>query len=244
VPDGCTAEPPRRLECACPHHGARPEIDGGGRQRADSLTAGLPRPQQPPPPSASSARTVCERSYELLFTKHYTPIFAVCRRYLNDDGDAEDVTQETFVRALDHPEVFNKPRAWLICVATRLCIDHLRRRRRVEMALSSILVRTAHATPEFAADGELAGSVDDALAMLTLAERRVLTCTLLEDLSHAETGRRLGIAESTSRVLLSRALKRLRAQPTLGDHAILQGRPIGGSDDEQQPTLRGTVTAR
>lgn len=221
MPAGCTAEPLRRIEHTRADHSARPRIDGGGRHRPDSVTAGLPRPRQPPPPSASSAGTVCEKPYELLFREHYTPVFAVCRRYLNDEGDAEDVTQETFVRALDHPEVFNKPRAWLICVATRLCIDDLRRRRRGQTALSSLLAQTAHAAPQFAADGELAGSVDHVLAMLTLAERRVLTCTLLEDLSHAETGRRLGIAQSTSRVLLSRALKRLRAHPTVGDHAIL-----------------------
>lgn len=155
--------------------------------------------------------------YDLLFAQHYASVFAVCRRYLSDDGDAEDTTQETFVRALDHPEVYTKPRRWLTCVATRLCIDHIRRRRRLQLALASFVVQTAPSIRQFSTGDELAGSVDDVLAPLTLAERRVLTCTLLEDLSHAETSRRLGITQSTSRVLLSRALKRLRAQPTVHD---------------------------
>src|ERR1700730_6330265 len=50
----------------------------------------------------------------------------------------------------------------------------------------------------------------DLLTALTAAERRVVTCVMLGGLSHAEASRRLGISASTSRVLLSRALKKLR----------------------------------
>jgi RNA polymerase sigma factor (sigma-70 family) len=155
--------------------------------------------------------------YEALFRMHHAFILNLCLKRLQDASDAEDAVQETFLRALSHPRVLEEPIPWLIRVATHLCIDQLRRRRRAELALKALKARTSHCFEN--EDSERPGAsvdVDDLLAILTEAERRVITLTLLWDKAHGDVATGLGITSSTSRVLRSRALKKLRVAVSAG----------------------------
>lgn len=143
-------------------------------------------------------------------------MLALCLRRLQDVCDAEDAAQETFVRALGHEAVFAAPVPWLLRVATNICIDHFRRRQTRELLLSALRIGFASHTgdwPEF-------DDMDRLLSFLTAAERKVITATILEDHSHIEAGELLGISASTSRVLQSRALRKLRDQE-LADGAVV-----------------------
>lgn len=75
--------------------------------------------------------------YEELYRLHYSTVLGVCVRRLQGMADAEDAVQETFVRALAHPEVFIKPAPWLARVAIRVCIDELRRRQRGDLRFAA-----------------------------------------------------------------------------------------------------------
>lgn len=57
----------------------------------------------------------------------YTRIFHYCLYYLHQKEDAEDATQETFLRYLQHPEYESHPRQYLYRIAKNLCIDKLRK---------------------------------------------------------------------------------------------------------------------
>src|SRR5579862_3682824 len=64
-------------------------------------------------------------------------IYNLVYRNLGNRDDAEDVTQETFIRAWSHSERFDASRsfeAWVIRIALNLCIDTVRRRRRQRTA--------------------------------------------------------------------------------------------------------------
>ena len=66
-----------------------------------------------------------------LWTAHRGVVRDVAYRALGSVAEAEDVTQETYIRLLarmDEPdaEPLDEPRAWLITVASRLAIDRLR----------------------------------------------------------------------------------------------------------------------
>ena len=62
--------------------------------------------------------------------QHRQALFGLCYRMLGSAADADDLVQDTFRRALEKPpkDTAAPLRPWLVTVATRLCIDALRRR--------------------------------------------------------------------------------------------------------------------
>jgi RNA polymerase sigma-70 factor (ECF subfamily) len=67
-------------------------------------------------------------------TEHRGLLFALCYRMTGCAADADDLVQETFVRALATPpsDMSRELRPWLVQVAVNLCRDQLRRRKRLQ----------------------------------------------------------------------------------------------------------------
>jgi len=73
-----------------------------------------------------------ERAYRELIQRYQRQVYSVALRMVRRNEDAEDLTQETFVRmfrALDRYDPSRPFAAWLFTITSRLCIDHLRRRK-------------------------------------------------------------------------------------------------------------------
>ena len=73
-----------------------------------------------------------ERAYGLIVERYQARIFSLAWRMVRQREDAEDLTQETFVRMFRAAARYDPTRpfaAWLFTIASRLCIDHIRRRR-------------------------------------------------------------------------------------------------------------------
>jgi RNA polymerase sigma-70 factor (ECF subfamily) len=73
-----------------------------------------------------------QRACRDLVRRYQRPVFSVLMRVVRRAEDAEDLAQETFVRMFRALERYDPERpftAWLFTIATRLAIDHLRRRR-------------------------------------------------------------------------------------------------------------------
>ena len=92
----------------------------------------------PGPPPADEAEIIrrClvgdERAHRELMARFERPVFSVAMRMLRQREDAEDVTQETFIRVFRALERYDPSRpftAWLFTITSRLCIDLLRRRK-------------------------------------------------------------------------------------------------------------------
>jgi RNA polymerase sigma-70 factor (ECF subfamily) len=65
------------------------------------------------------------------FEDHRSFLWGLCYRVTGSASDADDVVQETFIKALEHsPDTLAEPRPWLVRVAVNLSRDLLRRRRR------------------------------------------------------------------------------------------------------------------
>ncbi|MFM7230687.1 MAG: RNA polymerase sigma factor [bacterium] len=67
-----------------------------------------------------------------LVRRYQRPVYSVIARMVRRAEDAEDLTQETFVKAFRALDRFDTERpfaAWILTIASRLAIDHLRRRR-------------------------------------------------------------------------------------------------------------------
>jgi len=73
-----------------------------------------------------------EQAYRQIVARYQRQVYSLALRVVRQAEDAEDLTQETFVRmfrALDRYDSSRPFGAWLFTIASRLCIDHLRRQR-------------------------------------------------------------------------------------------------------------------
>ncbi|MFD0883651.1 sigma factor, partial [Streptosporangium algeriense] len=79
----------------------------------------------------SQAGTADEQLVRALFDEHGGPLYGYVLRLTGDSGRAEDVVQETLLRAWRHPDALSgKPiRAWLFTVARNLVVDQHRARK-------------------------------------------------------------------------------------------------------------------
>src|SRR4051794_31210002 len=59
-----------------------------------------------------------------IFDEHRALLFSIAYRMLGSAADAEDMLQETFLRFQESPEA-QSPRAYLVTILTRLCLNHL-----------------------------------------------------------------------------------------------------------------------
>lgn len=75
---------------------------------------------------------VGEVETEALFRANHDRICRYILRLVRNPAEAEDLTQETFLRACRHRDALRDPeavRGWLYRIATNVCLDHLRQRR-------------------------------------------------------------------------------------------------------------------
>ncbi len=150
-------------------------------------------------------------------------LYRVARAILRDDGEAEDVMQDTYVRAYQHLAQFaGRARfsTWLIRIAVHEALARKRRRQRLEGldAITSpsgdILVPASRAfDPEsVASNSELRRVLEQAILALPEDYRTVLVMRDVDELSTAETAAALEITEENAKVRLHRARALLRKQ--------------------------------
>ena len=146
-------------------------------------------------------------AFAATYAAQHRPVWAYLVRLGATPAAAEDLSQETFVRWLNHAQMVDEPgqaRAFLFTTATRLLIDQWRRERR--------LVAWDAAAPDLAVapvgDGMMSGG---AWAALTAREQQLLWLAYAEEFTHAEIAEITGLAAASIKVLLSRARARLKA---------------------------------
>jgi RNA polymerase sigma-70 factor (ECF subfamily) len=75
-----------------------------------------------------------EKSFELLVKQYLRPIYSFAYRYVNNAQDAEDITQDVFVKAWRHIKKFNQEKSfktWIFSIAKNTCIDFLRKKKTI-----------------------------------------------------------------------------------------------------------------
>lgn len=158
-------------------------------------------------------------AYELLVRRYSDRVFALALRMLADRGEAEDVTQESFVRAWASLHTLTEPaavRTWLFRIAHRECLDVLRRRRSRSTSAVADLPEggrsvgagqpDARTQPERATEsGQAVDALRAALAGLPDNQRAVWLLAEVDELSYAEIAVVVGTTEQAVRGRLSRA---------------------------------------
>jgi RNA polymerase sigma-70 factor (ECF subfamily) len=165
-----------------------------------------------------------EAAYEELVRTYGPALFAVARRYLPVEQDAQDALQEAFVNVSRSIRGFageSRLSTWLHRVVVNCALMRLRsRRRHPEVPIQDVLLEdVAHAgqaswewtASEILGQRELRQKVRDAVAALPESSRTAIVLRDVEGLELAEVARLLGIAVSTVKVRLHQARRTLRA---------------------------------
>ena len=170
-----------------------------------------------------------------LFDDYVWDVYGFIAYRIGDRAEAEDVTQQTFERALKAWHRFDperaQPRTWLIAIARNLLVDHYRRdRSNLHRHLGEGGVDEEQLPSE---EGpELAGvSSDVAAALATLSERDrdVVALRFGADLRGPEIADLLGIRLANVQQILSRSLRKLRAELQAEDEGTTPGLTRRGS---------------
>lgn len=152
---------------------------------------------------------------EELYRRYAARVNALCRRYLADTDEANDLTLEVLVRALRNISTFKYTgkgslAAWISRIAINMSINHLRRRR-LQMVPLDFLAKDTIPEP---ADEDMATVPEKLLESwisgLTDLRRTVFNLYSLDGYSHQEIGRMLGISERASISALAKARKQLK----------------------------------
>ena len=154
-----------------------------------------------------------QRAFEEIFVRYLPIVRNVCRRWLQDVGDADEAVQETFLKACGGIGGVDKDfvlEAWLRRIARNVCIDQLRRRSRRPILIDCEL--GAHTLHSPSPDEIVAGGdprLQVALDNLTPHHRIAVQLRFLWGLSHKEIGSTLAKSPAQVKALLHRAKLRL-----------------------------------
>ncbi len=176
-------------------------------------------------------------SWEDIVRDHSARVYRLAYRLTGNKFDAEDLTQETFVRVFRslhsyQPGTFE---GWLHRITTNLFLDQARRKQRIRMdAMGEDAERYASgdqlAAPERAFEhGNLDLDVQRALDELAPEYRAAVVLCDIEGLSYEEIAVTLGIKLGTVRSRIHRARARLRVSL---EHRAPQALSVFADDDE------------
>ncbi|HXN35004.1 MAG TPA: RNA polymerase sigma factor [Opitutaceae bacterium] len=170
-----------------------------------------------------------ESAFSEIMNRHRSRVFAAAMGLLHNHSDAEEITQDTFVRA---HRAFSRFRGdssvatWLHRIAVNLARNRywyfFRRRRHATLSLDasvgvegdarfSDLMSTADPDPsQEASRSEFVGAVEACMGQLEPGHRRILTMRTVLDQSYEEIASELGINVGTVKSRIARARERLR----------------------------------
>lgn len=164
-------------------------------------------------------------AFEQLMHAHEKTVYNLALRSLGNPQDAEDVTQEAFLKAYRSLSSFrgdSKFSVWLYRIVSNLCLDLLRARQRRpvqsltveddEGEVGELEIPDEHFSPEKLLDRKLTReAVQRGLASLPDDARQILLLRELRGLSYEEIGDVLGLEPGTVKSRIFRARKRLCA---------------------------------
>ena len=164
-----------------------------------------------PTRAATRADALDEARFGDVYRAVSRPLWSYLRRMTDSPALADDLLQETFTRLLVQahaPEGDAALRAWLFRVATNLAIDAMRRGKR-EVPAETVAEAASPSSRDERPDPLLAREMGRAFGTLESRERALLWLAYVEDAPHRDIAGALGVKESSVRVLLFRARKKL-----------------------------------
>jgi RNA polymerase sigma-70 factor (ECF subfamily) len=172
------------------------------------------------------------KAAEELFRRYHAPIFALVNRMVREAPEAEDLVQETFLKAFKGIGGFkghSSFKTWLYQIATNTCLNYLAKAERKyhhdsldaplredrDMTLGDRLASSGPTPEDAAQTQEVYRRVEEAVGRLSPEYRSVLVLRDLQDMSYEDVAATLNLNLGTVKSRLARARKQV--QQWLGD---------------------------
>jgi RNA polymerase sigma-70 factor (ECF subfamily) len=167
------------------------------------------------------------RAFELLVTRHRKALFNFILRFVRDTAQAEDVTQETFLRLVKGADAYERQAkftTWLYTIARNLCVDASRRGKHRKAAsldaplgddenagsLLDLLPDGSAGVDRQAQSRELGLRLRQAIEALPDEQREIFLLREVADLQFNEIANVVGCPENTVKSRMRYALEKLR----------------------------------
>ncbi len=158
------------------------------------------------------------QAFNLLVKRWRNPIHRFAYRFFNNQDDAHDITQKTFIKAyqkMDSLDDAAKFRSWLYRIANNLCLDELKRSGRTRTssleALKQAPAQPVTASPEHGYNrAEATVLLSKALIQIPTEQRVVIIMKQYENLTFREIAEILDESENTVKSRMYYGLKNLR----------------------------------
>ena len=175
-------------------------------------------------------------AFAVLVERYKDAVQNLAYRMLSNAAEAEDVTQETFVRAYTQLATYkpaHKFSTWLLSIASHLAIDQLRRRRFLALPLEDVpflewIVDAGTGPEQTALEGEQQDEVQTYLQRLPAKYRAVIVLRYWYDFSYEEIARTLNLTPALVKARLHRArelLARYMKQNSLNEEDQVDALP-------------------
>jgi RNA polymerase sigma-70 factor (ECF subfamily) len=159
-------------------------------------------------------------AFDRLVERHQRDVYRLCYRYLGNHEDANDLAQETFLRAWRSLGRFRGESAfstWLYRIAVNACLNQRAARRPLTQELDDRLADPGAGAQAGVENADEARRVRAAVARLPEKQRATLILKVYQDLTHEEVAGVLGATVGTVKSNLFHALANLRRLLAAGD---------------------------
>ena len=182
-----------------------------------------------------------DEAFNILLQRYQRGIHALVWRKIGDFHHAEEITQDTFLRAYEKLSTLKEPSqfaGWLYVIANRLCINWLQRRKPPMQSLENTPVKEIEESSydryisderETKASEDRHELVKKILEKLPESDRTVITLYYLGDMTTQEIGRLLGVSVNTITSRLQRARRRLQEDEELMVQEVFSGVQVPAS---------------
>ena len=162
-----------------------------------------------------------KKTAEKLYEAFYMKVFSYVMTLAKDRGDAEEITQETFFRAISTEKSFrgdSESFTWLCAIAKNIFIDEKRRSAREDDELSEELPDNDRGIEQKLSDKAMSLKIHSILHQLEEPYKEVFQLRVFGELSFAEIGSIFGKTETWARVTYHRA--RLKIKERMDENEI------------------------
>ncbi|MYA72824.1 RNA polymerase sigma factor [Candidatus Poribacteria bacterium] len=170
-----------------------------------------------------------DTAFTVLVKKYQKPVHALVWRKIGDFHIAEEITQDTFLKAYQELATLKKPQSfssWLYVIAANNCSTWLRKKRLRTEPLEDARLQKATYSGYVVAENERVTAeaqreaVKKLLAKLQESDRTVITLHYFGEMSSSEIGAFLGVSANTVRSRLRRAQQRLKREEPMIREAL------------------------
>ncbi|MEO4054403.1 RNA polymerase sigma factor [Solibacillus sp. CAU 1738] len=168
-----------------------------------------------------------ESSIVVIYNDHYLDVYRFLVCFTGNQNDAEDLTQEVFIRVLKNLSNYNsghKLKTWIFSIAKHVAIDHYRKKRFASVFKDGFFKQLASndKKPNEAFEiTEMKQFVHDAIAKLKPSYRSVVILRGINEFSVKETSEILQCSEAKVKVDYHRALKDLKRKLNIDTEEVL-----------------------